>query len=113
MPQSELISGVIIEEAHSLTLDEFCQATHVSKEIIIEMIDYELIHPAGKSPQEWRFDSVSLKRGRVAVSFYQELEVNMPGVALALELMDKIEQLQHQLEIEGRIGNFSRTTLAP
>jgi chaperone modulatory protein CbpM len=102
MPNTELISGVIIEEMQSLTLDEFCQATHVTREIIIEMIDYQLIHPQGKKPEEWRFDSISLKRGRMAASFYHDLEVNMPGVALALELIDKIEQLRRQLNEGGK-----------
>ncbi|HVV68864.1 MAG TPA: chaperone modulator CbpM [Gammaproteobacteria bacterium] len=94
MPNTELLSGIIVEEVHSLTLDEFCQATHVTREIIIEMVDYQLIHPQGKKPEEWRFDSMSLKRGRLAASFYHELEINMPGVALALELMDKIQYLE-------------------
>ena len=102
MPSTELISGVIIEEAQCLTLEEFCQATHVTREIIIEMIDYELIQPQGKKPEEWRFDSTSLKRGRMAVSFYHDLEVNMPGVALALELIDRIEQLRRQLNEGGK-----------
>jgi chaperone modulatory protein CbpM len=95
MPNNALISGVIIEHSQALTLEEFCHATHVSREIIIELIDYQLLHPTGQSPDEWRFDSISLKRGRLAASFLRDLEVNMPGVALAMDLMDRIEQLQH------------------
>jgi chaperone modulatory protein CbpM len=96
---AKLITGVIIEKSESLTLEEFCHATHARKETIIKMIEYQLIEPQGESPEKWRFDSHSLKRGRIAASFYHDLEINMQGVALALELLDKIESLQHQIEI--------------
>ena len=93
------LSGVIIEKSQSLNLDEFCNATHAQKEIVIQMIEYQLIEPEGNSPEEWRFDWHSLKRGRIASSFYHDLEINMQGVALALELLDKIEYLQNQIDI--------------
>lgn len=99
MTHNDLITGVIVEESQSLTLEEFCQATHTSKEIIIEMVDYKLIQPQGKKPNEWRFDSLSLRRGRIAASFYYELEINMQGVALAVELLEEVEKLRGQVEL--------------
>lgn len=99
MSKNQLITEVILEETISLTLEEFSQAIHADKEVIVVMVEYELLKPHGHSPHEWRFDARSLRRGRTAASFYHDLEVNLPGVALALELLDKIENLQHQVEI--------------
>jgi len=99
MENKTIISGVIIEKNHSLTLEEFCYATHTNKELVLQMIEYQLVSPEGLSPEEWRFDSVSLHRGRMASSFYRDLEVNIQGIALALDLIDKIEDLKHQLNI--------------
>lgn len=96
---SQLIAGVLIEKAQSLTLEEFCSAMHTQPHIVIEMIQFQLIQPQGKTPAEWRFDSISLKRGKIAISFYRDLEINMAGIALALELLDKIEDLQNQVNI--------------
>lgn len=98
MEHDQLITGVIVEESQSLTLEEFCQATHTSREIIVEMIDYKLIQPQGNQPSEWRFDSLSLRRGRIAASFYK-LEINMQGVALAVELLEEVEQLRRQIAL--------------
>lgn len=95
----KIISGVIIEKTACLTLTEFCQATHIPAELILQMIEYQLIEPQGKTETEWRFDSVSIKRARTAASFYQDLEINLPGIALALELLEKIDDLQHQVNI--------------
>jgi len=94
----KLISGVIIEDAHALTLEELCNAVQGEKTLIIQMVEYELIQPEGETPEQWRFDSVSLKRVKTAMSFYHDLEVNMSGIALALDLLDQIQQLQRQLE---------------
>lgn len=99
MESNNIIAGVIIENTNALTLEEFCYATKADKEVVIKMINYQLIHPQGATPSEWRFDSVSLRRGRIASSFYHDLEVNMQGVALALDLLDQIEELKHQLRV--------------
>ena len=94
-----IIRGVIIEKSESLTLDEFSRAIHVKTELIVEMVEHELLQPEGKSYTDWRFDSVSIKRARIASSFYYDLEVNMQGVALALELLDKIDNLQYRVDL--------------
>lgn len=96
---AKTITGIVIEESSSLTLDEFCHATRTQREIVLQMVENQLIEPLGATPEEWRFDSFSLKRGRIAASFYHDLEINMPGIALALDLLDKIEKLQQQIEI--------------
>ena len=96
---AKTITGIIIEESSSLTLDEFCHATRTQREIVLQMVENQLIEPLGAAPEEWRFDSFSLKRGRIAASFYHDLEINMPGIALAFDLLDKIEKLQQQIEI--------------
>lgn len=97
------ISGVIIEEGQALTLEELCNALQGEKTLIIQMVEYELIQPQGETPEQWRFDSISLKRARTALSFYHDLEVNMPGIALALDLLEQIQQLQYQLEVFQKI----------
>jgi len=101
---NKLISGVIIEKSESLTLEEFSYATKTTRELIVEMVDLQLIQPEGKKPEEWKFNSISLKRGRIASSFYHDLGVNMPGVALALELLDKIEYLRQEISIYQKVG---------
>ncbi len=93
------ISAVIIEQSSCLTLDEFCHAIHVEKTTIVEMVEHELVQPEGDTPEQWRFDSTALRRGRIATSFYRDLEINMSGIALALDLLEKIEYLEQQLDI--------------
>lgn len=99
MTKSDLISGVLIEKKQALTLDEFSRVIKIEREIVIQMVDYHVLEPEGKTPQDWRFDSVAIKRGVRASSFYHDLEVNLPGIALALDLLDKIEDLRQKMNI--------------
>ncbi len=101
---AKTITGIVIEESSSLTLDEFCHATRTEREIVLQMVEQQLIKPQGNKPDEWRFDSFSLKRGRIAASFYHDLDINLPGIALALDLLDEIEKLQQQIDILRRTG---------
>lgn len=93
----EIITGVIIETSSPLKLDELSQAVDIQHEIIIEMIEHHLIEPEGHSPTSWKFDDVCLKRAKIAASFYRDLEINIPGIAIALDLLDKIEHLEQRL----------------
>lgn len=95
----KVIAGVIIEKSASLTLEELCHAIHVQPEIILQLVEYQLIRPEGETAADWRFDSLSLKRSKIAASFYHDLAINMEGIALALELLDQIEHLQQQIHI--------------
>ncbi len=97
------VIGVIIEKSECLTLDEFCLAIRIERQIILQMVDHQLIYPIGINPEEWRFDSISLRRGRIAASFYRDLEINFSGIALALELLDRIEELKQEVDILNKI----------
>lgn len=93
-----IIKGIIIEESSPLTLDELSQAVRLRSKVVIEMVEHHLIEPQGDSPTSWKFDSVCLKRAKIAASFYRDLEINMPGIGIALDLLEKIEYLEQRLQ---------------
>ena len=92
-----IIKGILIERSTPLHFEELCQAIGLQKDIVIQMVEYHLIEPAGNSPKEWEFDSIAFKRAKMAANIHRDLEINLQGVALALDLLDKIEQLENRL----------------
>lgn len=88
----------IVEEELPLTLAELCQACYASEEHVITWVFEGALEPVGETPQEWRFTGQSLRRARLALSLTRDLEVNAPGVALALDLLDEIAELQARLQ---------------
>jgi chaperone modulatory protein CbpM len=56
-----------------------------------------VLSPTGSSPEDWRFSGDSLQRAKTAAHLTHDLELNTPGVALALDLLDEITRLRSQL----------------
>ena len=92
----------IIDEHFEFTLDELCQCCAVQDEIIISMVEEGMLSPVGSSPAEWRFTGTAQRHVEITLHLQRDLRVNLPGAALALELMEEIEQLQRQLRIHSR-----------
>lgn len=90
------LRGVVLDEHVTFTLSEFCQACGVETELVVEMVDEGVIEPAAAEP-EWRFYGASLVRAQAALRLVRDLEVNWPGAALALDLLDELDRLQRRL----------------
>lgn len=91
------ITGFILEDQTELTLDDICRACAAESAHITELIDEGVLSPEGAGPQEWRFTGVHVHRAVTAVRLQRDLGVNLPGVALALQLMDELSALRAQL----------------
>ena len=53
-----------------------------------------ILDPEGTSVETWRFNAVAIKRIQVACRLQNDLRVNLPGVALALDLLEELEGLR-------------------
>lgn len=91
----------ILEEQTQLTLDDLCRGCAIDAERIIELVDIGVLEPQGREPAHWKFGGASLHRARVAIRLQQDLEIDLAGAALALELLDEIESLRARLRALG------------
>ena len=95
--QTTWIEGTIVENEVFMSIVEISQATRAPEELIMSWVTEGVLSPAGSSPQDWRFSGDSLKRAKTAAHLTHDLELNTPGVALALDLLDEIHRLRNQL----------------
>jgi chaperone modulatory protein CbpM len=99
------LSGIILDEQSVLTLTELSHACSVQTGYIIELVDEGLLTPdivaEENEPQHWRFSGMQMRRARVAMHLQSDLGINLAGAALALQLLDEIENLRAQLKIMG------------
>lgn len=90
--------ATIVEEDRPLSLAELARACRAAEaQIHVWVVEGVLAPSGGATPQEWRFAGASLRRARLAFSLSRELEVNPPGVALALDLLERIDALEARL----------------
>src|SRR5438105_4257991 len=93
------ITVLSMEAQSELTLEELCEICHVTHEFIQKLIEYGAIEPNGISIEVWRFNPGHMRRIQIVKRLQQDLEVNVPGAALAMDLMDQMEEMRIQLEL--------------
>lgn len=99
------ITGLILEEQTELSLADLCRACAAEADRIMELVHEGVLAPAGSAPGEWRFSGMHIQRARIALRLQNDLDVNLAGAALALELLDELDALRarvRRLEAAGR-----------
>lgn len=87
-------SGELLDEQELYSLGEICGICGITAERIIDMVAEGIIEPTGSDPGEWRFCGSAVVRVRVVLHLQRDLRVNLPGAALALDLLEEIETLR-------------------
>jgi len=96
--QYKLLSGELLDAETELSLAELCSACELSEAEIIELVEEGVVEPLGRRPSSWRFRAVSLRRIRISRNLQKQLGVNAPGAALALDLLEELEDLRARLK---------------
>jgi len=94
MTESKAIHGVVVGEQASLSLAELCRICGVHAEYIIDLVSEGAIDPEGEEPSSWLFSCVSLQRTQAALRLQRDLDINLQGVALILDLLEEIRSLR-------------------
>ncbi len=100
----KILKGSLLDEQTEITLNELCRACSSPAEWVIELVQEGVLEPLGKKPlrnqqTQWRFTATSLQRARTAMHLQRDLGIDRAGVALALDLLDKIEALETRLQL--------------
>jgi len=88
----------ILEEAEAITLAELTRTCRVHTEWVVELAQEGVVEPLSAQGPQWRFAASSIVRIEKARRLQRDLGLNMAGIALALQLLDKIEVLEARLK---------------
>ncbi len=91
------LQGTVLDEDTRCSLKELCTLCGINPELVRDMIDEGLISPREKTPQQWHFSYLEIRRVQTALRLQRDLRVNLPGCALVLDLLDELEELRQQL----------------
>ena len=101
MTETTALRGQLVEEETLVTLNELCGACTVRSEEVVLLVREGVIDPvdAPLRPEEasaWQFHITSVQRVRTVIRLQRDLGVNLAGAALALELLDRIAELERR-----------------
>jgi chaperone modulatory protein CbpM len=78
------------------TTNAVCNSYKLNQDTINEMVSWGIADPAGTKPEKWQFTHEDFERIGRATRFRNELEINIPGAALALQLLEDIQNLRNK-----------------
>ncbi|HWK39904.1 MAG TPA: chaperone modulator CbpM [Hyphomicrobium sp.] len=96
MPEQQKPSVIVLEE-EEITLADLTRTCRVRTEWVMELVDEGVIEPRQRTGPQWRFSATSIVRVERARRLQSDLGVNLAGVALALQLLDRIDALEARL----------------
>lgn len=94
----EPVTGEIVDETVRYGLKDVCEVCGVHAERVVEMVEAGIIEAWGEKPTSWRFSAVSVMRSRKALRLQRDLEINTPGLAVTLDLLDEVDSLRDQVK---------------
>ena len=80
-----------------LSLTEISDACSTRTEWVVELVKEGILEPSGKERSHWQFSGNSLSRAHAAWRLQNDLEINLAGVALVLNLLEEIEALRSRI----------------
>ena len=96
--EDQALSGAIFEESALLTVRDLSRMCAVDERHIVEYVEEGVLHVVEIDTAEWHFTGAALRRTRLALRLERDLELNLAGVALAIELMEELEHLRRELK---------------
>jgi chaperone modulatory protein CbpM len=99
--EKSLFEGQVIDDRTEITIVQLCRRCSVETELVLRLVDEGIIEPSRQEGDLLFFPHSCAKRTQVVLRLRSDLGVNMAGAALALELLDRIENLQSRLRMAG------------
>ncbi|MFS2222629.1 chaperone modulator CbpM [Pantoea sp. B65] len=91
----------------TFTITEFCLHTGVSAEELTEIVGLGVIEPRSLAAGEWLFDDRALSTFHRCQQLRRELELDWPGIAVTLPLLEEIERLKNEnRRLNQRLSRF-------
>ena len=101
------IDAILLDDV-TLNLDELARCCQVSREWVIERVQYGLLldgEAVSADPAAWIFDSRSLIRMKRIIAVERDFECNPELAGLVADLVEEIEQLRARLRASQSTGN--------
>jgi chaperone modulatory protein CbpM len=90
----EVLSGQVLDQNDVVTLADLCRSCTVETETITTLVAEGILDPLGGEVEQWQFTVASLRRVKTVIHLQRDLGVNLAGAALALDLLDRIAELE-------------------
>lgn len=89
------------EPVSHYSIVQVCMVSAVEKSFVIDLVQYGVVDPEGDNttPDKWLFTRTQVSLCKRAANLHYDLQVNIPGIGLALQLLDELELLRAKVKL--------------
>jgi len=93
------LAGELYDDSSEITVIELCRVCAVDAQLVDELIAEGILEPTDSSPGTTVLPFSSVRRTRTVIRMQRDLGVNLPGAAVALDLIERIHALQARIRM--------------
>ncbi len=99
------ITVEVEDPAGTFTLREICERGECHAEFVIKLVSHGVITPVNEvtNAGDWAFDLEALARLRRAQRLQRDLRINLPGLAMSLDLLDEVRDMRREVDRLNRL----------
>jgi len=99
----ERFQAQVVTDTVWISAEEICRSTSLSVTTLSELVDLGVLHPRGARPEGWELPISVLPALKTAARLMADLEVNVSGVAVAMELLESRRELERRVALLERL----------
>ena len=92
----QAMDGELVNLRGTYSLGELCAICGIDSAVASEMTRHGLLVPLAEA-KEPRFSEIDLLRSQKALRLRQDLDIDWPGLALVLDLLEEMQRLRDSL----------------
>lgn len=93
----EITESIWLNTTESCTLEQLLETSGLTRSDLLDLIDLGVIEPANQDPDHYLFRADCIVIARTARRLRDDFELDVPGLALALNLLQRIDELEEEL----------------
>jgi chaperone modulatory protein CbpM len=78
-------------------LSELCLRNNLDSDFVVQCVEVGIAEVEGATPVEWSFTSRAAVRIQKAYRLQRDLEINLNGLAMVLDLLEEVATLQDEV----------------
>jgi chaperone modulatory protein CbpM len=92
-----ILRAVLIQEQRRYQLQEVSRATGLDANAFVELVACEILSVVEEGPDQYLVSETALMQSKRAARLVRDFELSPQGLALAMRLLERIEQLESTL----------------
>jgi chaperone modulatory protein CbpM len=106
----ELTEAVWLEERGVVSLRELAESSGLSEPELEDLVALGAIEPVDPDAQQWNFAAGCIISARAACRLRDDFELDVQGLALVMSLLDRVEELETELQrLHAHVPRLPRT----